>query len=402
MNRILKQSAACVSLLLLGAGGMLISSRWSPADAGTEAVAVGRTLVAQAAPGTIPGNRAAAFGSNFIASAVERVGPAVVRIDSSRTVTMRVPPVFNDPFFRSFFGIDPRQIPRERTERGLGSGFIVSADGRIITNAHVVSGADTVTVTLKDGRNFQGRVLGTDPLTDIAVIKINATELPVAPLGASSNLQPGQWAIAIGNPLGFNNTVTAGIISALGRSSGQVGVNDQRVDFIQTDAAINPGNSGGPLLNQDGQVVGVNTAIIQGAQGLGFAIPIDTARRIADQLVATGRVDHPYLGIRMVTLSADIRKQINDNPNSPMRVEVDQGVLVAGVEPNSPAARAGLRSGDVITQADGQAVTNSNQLQQRVEASKVGGNLQLQINRNGQQRSLNVQPGVFPTQQRAS
>ncbi|MEN9222575.1 MAG: trypsin-like peptidase domain-containing protein, partial [Thermostichus sp. BF3_bins_97] len=216
---------------------------------------------------------------NFIADVAQKVGPAVVRIDSERTVRTRgafPEEFFSDPFFRDFFGQNMPSMPRQRRQQGTGSGFIISADGQIITNAHVVDGSDKVTVILKDTRSFDGEVLGSDPVTDVAVVKIKAENLPTVQLGRSETLEPGQWAIAIGNPLGLDNTVTAGIISALGRSSGEIRVPDKRVSFIQTDAAINPGNSGGPLLNAQGEVIGVNTAIIQGAQGLGFAIPIET------------------------------------------------------------------------------------------------------------------------------
>ncbi|MEM6427578.1 MAG: trypsin-like peptidase domain-containing protein, partial [Cyanobacteria bacterium P01_D01_bin.128] len=224
---------------------------------------------------------------NFIAEAVERVGPAVVRIDSARTVS-RLPEAFQHPLFKRFFGDEVPEAPTpERLEQGTGSGFILSADGRLITNAHVVEGATEVTVTLKDGRTFEGEVVGTDSVTDVAVVKIDATGLPTVQLGSTEDLAPGQWAIAIGNPLGLDNTVTAGIISALERSSSQVGVPNKRVQFIQTDAAINPGNSGGPLLNDRGEVIGMNTAIRANAQGLGFAIPIETAKRISDELFET-------------------------------------------------------------------------------------------------------------------
>ncbi|MEM6592520.1 MAG: trypsin-like peptidase domain-containing protein, partial [Cyanobacteria bacterium P01_C01_bin.73] len=227
---------------------------------------------------------------NFIAEAVEQVGPAVVRIDAARTVTRRVPSVFNDPFFREFFGgFNLPEQPSTRVEQGTGSGFIVESNGTILTNAHVVAGADRVIVTLRDGREFPGEVIGEDSLTDVAVIRVQASGLPTVSIGNSDRIRPGEWAIAIGNPLGLDNTVTAGIISATGRSSTQVRIPDKRVSFIQTDAAINPGNSGGPLLNQRGEVIGMNTAIIGGAQGLGFAIPINTAQAIANELIANGR-----------------------------------------------------------------------------------------------------------------
>ncbi|MGY6528376.1 MAG: trypsin-like peptidase domain-containing protein, partial [Cyanobacterium sp.] len=216
---------------------------------------------------------------NFIAAAAEKVGPAVVRINASREVTN----------IENFFGSVPH-TPREDT--GTGSGFIIREDGLIVTNAHVIENSDVVTVSLRDGRFFEGEVLGIDTMTDLAVVKIDAADLPVVTLGKSKDLIIGEWAIAIGNPLGLDNTVTAGIISAMGRSSNEIGVPDKRVRFIQTDAAINPGNSGGPLLNIEGEVIGINTAIKANAQGLGFAIPIETASRISQQLATKGKADH--------------------------------------------------------------------------------------------------------------
>ncbi|MCT7962734.1 trypsin-like peptidase domain-containing protein [Laspinema sp. D1] len=336
--------------------------------------------------------------TNFITEVVQNVGPAVVRINASRTVTTQIPDAFNDPFFRQFFGSRLPTQPQERVERGTGSGFIMSNDGQILTNAHVVAGADTVEVTLKDGRSFTGQVLGADPVTDVAVIKIEANELPTAVVGDSEQLQPGEWAIAIGNPLGLDNTVTVGIISGTGRSSSQVGVPDKRVNFIQTDAAINPGNSGGPLLNQRGEVIGMNTAIIQGAQGLGFAIPINRAQDIAQQLIANGEVQHPYLGIQMVQLTPELKNEINNNPNAGLTVTEDKGILIAQVMPDSPAVRGGLRAGDVIVSINGVQMTDANAVQQQVERTRIGGELQMQVIRNGQPMTLAVQPGAFPSQ----
>ncbi len=336
---------------------------------------------------------------NFIADAVSRTGPAVVRINASRTVAVeQLPDIFNDPFFREFFGDSlPRRLPRERVERGTGSGFIVNRQGDIITNAHVVEGADRVTVILRDGRRFTGRVLGKDDLTDIAVVRLdNAQNLPVVTLGSSQNLQPGEWAIAIGNPLGLDNTVTAGIISALGRSSGDIGVADKRVRFIQTDAAINPGNSGGPLLDRDGRVIGVNTAIIRGAQGLGFAIPIETAQRIAKQIVEKGSVSRAYLGIQMITLNPTVRQEINANSDLNLRVTEDRGVLVTGVIPQSPAAAAGIQVGDTIVAIDGQAVTTADAIQQIVEVKSIGETLRLEVKRGGRLMDIAVQTARLP------
>ena len=331
---------------------------------------------------------------NFVTNVVDKVGPAVVRIDAERTVTNRIPEAFKHPFFRDFFGGDVQS--RSRTQRGTGSGFIVSSDGRILTNAHVVSDSKKVRVRLKDGRSFEGKVLGTDPVTDVAVVQIQASGLPFVNKGNSDNLKPGEFAIAIGNPLGLDNTVTTGIISGTGRSSSAIGVPDKRVRYIQTDAAINPGNSGGPLLNQQGQVIGMNTAIIQGAQGLGFAIPINTAQRIANQLVANGRVDHAFLGIQMVSLNPELKKEINSDPNRPMTVDTPNGVLVVRVVPDSPAARGGLRAGDVIQKVNGKAVTDSQAIQAIVENSPVNENLRLELRRQGKNMNLSVRTGAIP------
>jgi Do/DeqQ family serine protease len=335
---------------------------------------------------------------NVIADLVEQVGPAVVRIDASRTVQTNLPPMFEDPFFRQFFGNNMPDMPSEQIQQGVGSGFITTADGQIITNAHVVEGADQVQVTLKDGRSFAGRVVGADPVTDVAVIDIEANNLPTVAVSNSDQLKAGEWVVAIGNPLGLDSTVTAGIVSATGRTSREVGVPDKRVDFIQTDAAINPGNSGGPLLNLKGEVVGVNTAIIQGAQGLGFAIPINTVERITADLLDDGQVEHAYLGIQMVTLSPEMKENINSNPNSPITVEEEEGVLIVRVMPDSPAAQGGLRTGDVILAVDGQTVKESQEVQDAVSQASVGQNLPLTVRRNGQEQTITVRPGNVPAQ----
>lgn len=330
--------------------------------------------------------------SNFIAQVVREEGPAVVRIDATRRV--EVPATSINPLIERFFGEDSFP-PQQRVQRGVGSGFIISQDGHILTNAHVVENADEVTVVLKDGRRFVGKVVGADPVTDVAVIDVEATNLPKVKLGNSENIVPGSWAIAIGNPLGLNNTVTQGIISATGRSGSDIGIQDKRLDFIQTDAAINPGNSGGPLLNAQGEVIGVNTAIIGGAQGLGFAIPIDTAQRVANQLITTGRVEHPYLGVRLIELTPEIREEINQG-NVGFKLNQSQGVLIAAVARNSPAARAGLRPGDVITQIDGVEIKTAEQVQNRVEATPLGKTLQITVNRNGLTQRLTVKPEQLP------
>jgi len=332
---------------------------------------------------------------NFVAEVVQNVGPAVVRINASRTVASEVPPIFNDPFFRRFFGDQIPQMPDEQIREGTGSGFIISSDGKILTNAHVVEGAREVSVNLKDGRVLQGKVLGSDTLTDLAVIQVEADNLPVVRLGNSDDLIIGEWAIAIGNPLGLDNTVTTGIISATGRSSAQIGVGDKRLDFIQTDAAINPGNSGGPLLNAQGEVIAINTAIIRNAQGLGFAIPINRAAEIAEQLITDGRVDHPYIGISMVSLTPQNRQRIQSEGFNVS--ENEEGVLVVQVAPDSPAAKAGLRSGDIIKGIEGQNVSDAETVQKAVASSRVGNDVALRLKRDQQEVSLNVTLGVLPT-----
>lgn len=334
---------------------------------------------------------------NFIAAAAEQVGPAVVRIDASRSVR-GVSETFEHPFFKRFFTeelpVDP-ELP-ERLEQGTGSGFILSQDGQVMTNAHVVEGASTVTVTLNDGRTFEGNVVGTDPITDVAVVQITGEDLPTAPLGSTDSLAAGQWAIAIGNPLGLDNTVTAGIISALGRTSSQVGISDKRVQFIQTDAAINPGNSGGPLLNAQGEVIGMNTAIRAGAQGLGFAIPIETAKRIGDQLFKDGEVQHPYLGIQMVNLNPEMRQRVNDNEELDFTIEADSGVMVIRVMEGTPAEDAGIQRGDVISKVNEIEVATATDVQAQVEASSIGKALKVEIDRRGEIKTLEVKPTKMP------
>ena len=341
----------------------------------------------------LPAANSTPASTSFVTAAVNRVGTAVVRIDTERTITRNVDPLFNDPFFRQFFGDDMLQrIPQEELLRGQGSGFIIDRGGVILTNAHVVDQADKVTVTLKDGRTLQGKVQGVDEVTDLAVIKIEggSSNLPVAPLGDSNQVQVGDWAIAVGNPLGLDNTVTLGIVSTLDRPSSQVGIPDKRLNFIQTDAAINPGNSGGPLLNERGEVIGINTAIRANATGIGFAIPINTAKSIKDRLARGEKITHPYLGVQIATLTVQDAKQNNDNPNSVFILPEINGVLVVRVVPNTPAATAGIRRGDVITQINEQPVTTSDQLQRIVENSRLGQVLQVKVRRGDQTQQLAV------------
>lgn len=404
----LKQSLIYLFLLVLGAGGVVAGDRLLrtqpqvAAPSRSESPAVESPLVSQVpspAPAPNRSSAAAAQNSNFIAEAVQQVGPAVVRIDSERTVSSQGSRRLQDPLERFFGGGSGVVPPSSQIEEGTGSGFIINSNGVILTNAHVVDGADRVTVVLTDGRQFEGKVLGQDLLTDVAVVKIEATNLPTVSLGNSDQLQPGEWAIAIGNPLGLDNSVTVGIVSATGRTSADIGVSDRRVGFIQTDAAINPGNSGGPLLNQQGQVIGMNTAIISGAQGLGFAVPINTVQHIAEELATNGKVEHPYLGIEMVALSPAIKQQINADAESGITVQEEKGVLIVRVVEGSPAAKAGLRAGDVVVTIGNQAATDESTIQQTVENSKIGQDLPIEVRRNGQTLNLSVQPAVLPDSQ---
>lgn len=290
------KSAPFFSLLLAGAAGTLLGTQLLSSE-----VPLPQQPVAQISA-ALPDNT---NSSSFIATAVEKTGPAVVRIDSARSL-----------------GSQTMQS-RNRVVRGTGSGFIIQSDGVVLTNAHVVDGADTVMVTLKDGRDFVGQVLGQDERTDVAVVKIPASSLPTVSMGNSDQLRPGEWAIAIGNPLGLDNTVTAGIVSSTERSGADLGAPNRRVNFIQTDAAINPGNSGGPLLNQQGQVIGMNTAIIGGAQGLGFAIPINTAQQIANELIAQDQVNYPDSAIPVAAL-----ENLSSNPSEAGETVRDAGIVL--------------------------------------------------------------------------
>ena len=325
---------------------------------------------------------------SFVAAAIRRAGPAVVTIDTERTVQSAggggLPQgLMNDPLFRQFFGIPQQGAPSRRTERGQGSGVILQSDGLVLTNAHVVDQIDRVTVGLENGRRYEGRVVGLDKLTDLAVVRlVGAGPWPVAPLGNSDALQVGDWAIAVGNPFGLDNTVTLGIISSLNRNATKLGITDKRLDLIQTDAAINPGNSGGPLLNADGEVVGINTLVRSGpGAGLGFAIPINRARSIVKELVATGRATHPMIGVGL------------DEVRAASGQGTARGAVVVSVQPNGPADQGGLRKGDVIVAAQGAEVKDPSQVITAVERAGVGGTLNLTVNRQGATLNLRLIPG---------
>ena len=319
--------------------------------------------------------------SNVIVDAVQKVGPAVVRIDTVKRMVNSLGGVLGGG-------------PAIQQQQGQGSGFITRSDGVLLTNAHVVEGSSEVHVTLPDGRSFSGKVLGADPLTDVAVVKVVASRLPVAPLGDSAKVRPGEWAIAIGNPLGLDNTVTAGIISAIQRTNA-LG-EGQRVPYIQTDAAVNPGNSGGPLINDRGEVIGINTAIRQApGAGLSFAIPINTARQIAAQILERGFASHPYIGVRLQALTPQLAREINGATDECQLPEVN-GVVVVEVMKGSPADQGGLKPCDMIEQVDNKPVANPSEVQLAVDRGRVGQLLSLKVKRKEQALILSLRPAELP------
>ena len=319
--------------------------------------------------------------------------PAVVSITSSRVVTVPQSPFFNNPFFQQFFG-GQLQPPQQQREMGLGSGVIVTPDGYILTNNHVVAKSTDIKVQLPDKRQFPGKVIGTDPQTDIALVKIDATNLPTLTFGDSSKLQVGDYAFAIGNPFGVGETATMGIISATGRNG--LSIEDYE-DFIQTDAAINPGNSGGALLNALGQLIGINTAILSGGsggnQGIGFAIPINMAKYVMEQLLKHGKVVRGYIGVGIQEVTPALAKAFN--------APAEKGALIGNVEANSPGAKAGLQRGDVITELNGQTVAGPNDLRLKVATMAPGTTVHLKVLRNGEPRDIDVTLGESPSSKNA-
>jgi len=313
---------------------------------------------------------------NWVALA-EALKPAVVNVSMKRGA--QPTPEAVDPFFQQFFG----RVP-PRAQRGLGSGFVVNPDGYVVTNNHVVDGATEISVKLADGREFPGRVVGRDPRTDIALLKVEARGLPTIHLGDSAALKVGEPVMAIGNPFGLEQTVTTGIVSATGRVIGE-GPYD---DFIQTDASINPGNSGGPLINGRGQVVGINTAIVSrsgGSVGIGFAIPVNLAKPVVSQLAAAGHVTRGWLGVGIQPLTADLAKSF--------KVTGTDGALVTSVSEGSPAAKAGLKQGDVIVEYDGRPVARAGDLPRAVAETPVGRAVSLKVVRDGAPVTLTATVG---------
>jgi len=385
----LKNTRLVVALLAAGAIG----------GAGVSAFNTMHPAAIAAAP---PALVAAAPGSSIalpdFSQITERYGPAVVNISvtGSTRVSNESPlsqgddeGASGDPFAELFKRFQqgqgrPGGPQQETPTRGQGSGFIVSADGVILTNAHVVRGAKEVTVKLTDRREFRAKVLGADPKTDVAVLKIEAGNLPVVTLGKTSELKVGEWVLAIGSPFGFENTVTAGVVSAKGRSL----PDDSSVPFIQTDVAINPGNSGGPLFNARGEVVGINSQIYSrsgGYQGVSFAIPIDVAGRIKNQIVATGKVEHARLGVMV--------QEVNQAFANSFKLDKPEGALVSSVEKGGPADQAGLQSGDVIRKANGQPIVSSGDLPAVIGLASPGDTLKLEVWRQGAAKELTAKLG---------
>jgi serine protease Do len=321
------------------------------------------------------------FQGDWVADVAQKVIPSVVNISSTKTVVIEQSPFFSDPFFREFFG----NVPHERVQRALGSGVIITSEGYIITNNHVVGGADKVEVRLSDERVFTARIIGTDPKSDVAIVKIDAKGLPTIPVGDTSKLRIGTFVLAVGNPFGLGQTVTMGIISALGRSG--LGITDYE-NFIQTDAAINPGNSGGALINMKGELIGINTAILSqsgGNVGIGFAIPVDLAMSVKNSLIRYGKVVRGWLGVTAQDIDPKIARTLN--------LGSTKGVLVSDVAKTSPASTAGIKRGDVLTAINGKPVISASSLRFAVSELIPGTPVKVTVFRDGKEWIIPVTIG---------
>ena len=333
---------------------------------------------------------------SFVANVAREVSPSVVRIDMEREIqTDEFESDLLDPLLRDLLG-DIGTSPKK--ERGQGSGVIIDNTGLILTNAHVVERVDRVTITLQNGNQFDGKVVGTDEVTDLALVKIREFPgLESAKLGDSEDIQVGDWAIALGTPYGLESTVTLGIVSSLHRDINTLGFSDKRLDLIQTDAAINPGNSGGPLINANGEVIGINTLVRSGpGAGLGFAIPINLASKVTNQLLTNGEVIHPYLGAQLVLLNERIAKEHNQDPNALIVLPERSGALVQSVIPQSPAEEGGLRRGDLVINAEGNEINDPKSLLMQVENARIGEPFELEVLRNNMEINLSIKPAALP------
>ena len=326
--------------------------------------------------------------SNSIADIAEKVGPAVVNIDTVRMVKQGSPFFSQDPIFRQFFGEQFKDYSRTIPQKGTGSGFIISQEGYILTNEHVIHKAEKIKVTLSDGRKFTGKLIGSDLDSDIAIVKIDSDDLPIVTLGDSDKLRVGEIVVAIGNPYGLQQTVTMGVVSAEGRS---IPVEEHTYrNFIQTDAAINPGNSGGPLLNTKGEVVGINTAIIAYAQGIGFAIPINIPKKNIDELIKLGKVRRSWLGVYIQEVTPEIAEQFGLSEDA-------KGVLVGDVVNNSPAEKSGIKRGDIITKVNDKEVDSPGELQDKIRSIEIGKKANIEVVRDGKEISFVVILDEMPT-----
>ncbi|MBV8550111.1 MAG: Do family serine endopeptidase [Acidobacteriaceae bacterium] len=378
-----RRSTAILTLVAASIGGGLIAA-FAVATHSNAPVAV----VARA--DTNPSQRRVNELSSSFADIIEKASPAVVKISMTRIVKAQQGnnPLMSDPFFRQFFG-DGSGRPRSQREEGLGSGIIISPDGYILTNNHVVDKATSLKVTLSDGREFSGKAVGTDPQTDVAVVKIDSSNLPILPFANSDSARVGDLCFAIGNPFGQDHTVTMGIVSAKNRSLER---GSYIQNFIQTDAAINPGNSGGALINANGELIGMNTMILTGGSGgfggeggnigLGFAVPSNLAKQVMDQLIKNGKVSRGYIGVTLQDLTPDLAQQFG--------LKDGHGAIVNNVTAGSPGDKAGLKSGDVITAINGHKVENSDELTLDVISHPPGSSVTLDLLRNGQPTTIKV------------
>ena len=390
----LKTAIIITATLILGiAAGTVVTAKTRLLN--EKAPVVPKVIVAESPP--VP-NGNISFESGF-APIISKVVPAVVNISSTKVVDnpQTDEPFFSDPLFRQFFGNQfPQQfnMPKQQRAEALGSGVVISADGYILTNNHVVEGADEVSVTLADKREFKAKIIGTDPRTDIAVLKVGAENLPVMVLGDSSKVQVGNFVLAVGEPFSLSQTVTAGIISATGR--GNLGIEDYE-DFIQTDASINPGNSGGALVNVNGELIGINTAILtgdgsRGNQGVGFAIPINMARTVMDQILKNGRVIRGYLGAWIQPVTPEIAKAFGLEEKEPY------GALLGDVDPTGPAGKSGLQRGDIVLEMNGKKITETKDFRLKIAMTAPKTPIDLKVFRNGVTKDYTVTLGELPNQ----
>lgn len=383
-----------ISALLVAVIGICIGHTFWPQDTASSLDSIAKNsglgaINQSMMPNSIPGHKVGVvLGENTIADIAAAVAPSVVNIDTSTSVSLPGPS-FRFPGFNLFLGPELEPFsPHKFESKGTGSGVIIKSDGYILTNNHVVRRNPDIKVTLNDKRTFKGVVVGRDDFTDLALVKIPADNLPVVRFGVSKTLRPGDWVIAIGSPLGLDHTVTLGIISALGRSLGELNNN---VELIQTDAAINPGNSGGPLLNIRGEVIGINTAVSSRAQNIGFAVPIDVAIDVVRQLLATGKIQRPYIGIYMQDLEPKLAASMGLSSSS-------KGVVVVSVANNSPAQAAGLEQADVVQKVDGKPVARAKEIRSLILGHQSGDTVDFLVLRDRRLLSLKVRIGEYPAE----